>query len=71
MYDWSGVTRLESCVSGVRCKLGWGGRILRWYSRRGGNVTRWQLGKGERVVSRKGRMEFKDKIVLHCSREAK
>ena len=43
---------------------------MRWYSRRGGNVMRWQFGKGERVVSREGGMEFKDKIVLFCSREA-
>ena len=32
---------------------------------------RWQFGKGGRVVSREGWMEFKDKIVLYCSREAK
>ena len=44
---------------------------MRWYDRRGGNVMRWQFGKGERVVSREGGMEFKDKIVLYCSREAK
>ena len=30
-----------------------------------------QFGKGGRVVSRKGGMEFNDKIVLYCSREAK
>ena len=29
---------------------------------------RWQSGKGGRVVSREGGMEFKDKIVLYCSR---
>ena len=28
----------------------------------------WERG---RIVSREGGMEFKDKIVLHCSREAK
>ena len=44
---------------------------MRWYGLRGGNVKRWQFGKGKRVVSREGGMEFKDKIVLHCSREAK
>ena len=32
---------------------------------------RWQFGKGERVVSREGGMEFKHKIVLYCFREAK
>ena len=32
---------------------------------------RWQFGKGGRVVSREAGMEFKDKIVLYCSREAK
>ena len=32
---------------------------------------RWQFGKGGRVVSRKGGMEFKDKVVLHCFWEAK
>ena len=31
----------------------------------------WQFGKGGRVVRREGGMEFKDKIMLHCSREAK
>ena len=35
------------------------------------DVMRWQFGKGCRVVSREGGMEFKDKIVLYCSREAK
>ena len=48
-----------------------GGRIMRWYGGRGGNVMRWQFAKGERVVSREGGMEFKDEIVLYCSREAK
>ena len=32
---------------------------------------RWQFGKGGRVVSGEDGMEFKDKIVLYCSREAK
>ena len=34
----------------------------------GNEVAIWERG---RVVSRKGGMEFKDKIVLHCSGEAK
>ena len=45
--------------------------MVRWHGQRGGNVKRWQFGKGRRVVSREGRMEFEDKIVLYCSREAK
>ena len=32
---------------------------------------RWQFGKAGRVVSREGGMDFKDKIVLYCSGEAK
>ena len=44
---------------------------MRWHSRRGGNVIRWQFGKGGRVASMEGVMEFKDKIVLHSSMEAK
>ena len=44
---------------------------MRWYGPRGGNVMRLQFGKGGRVVNREGGMEFKDKSVLHCSREAK
>ena len=39
------------------------------------HVMRWQFGKGGRggggLVSREGGIEFKDKFVLHCSREAK
>ena len=31
-------------------------------------VAIWEMGM---VVSREGGMEFKNKIVLHCSREAK
>ena len=61
----------ERCVSGVRWQGGKGGRIVRWHSQRGGNVIRWQFGKSGRVVSREGGMEFKDKIVLCFSREAK
>ena len=44
---------------------------MRWYGWRGGNVMRCQFGKGETVVSREGGMEFKDKIVLYCSKEDK
>ena len=44
---------------------------MRWYGRRGRNVMRWQFGKGETVVTREGGVEFKDKIVLYCSKEAK
>ena len=39
--------------------------------RRGGNIMKCQFGKGERVVSREGGMEFKDKIVLYSLRESK
>ena len=31
---------------------------------------RQQFGKEGRVVSREGGMEFRDKIILYCSREA-
>ena len=31
----------------------------------------WQSGKGGRIVSREGGIEFRDRIVLYCSREAK
>ena len=44
---------------------------MRSYGRRGRNIIRWQFGKGERVLGREGRVEFKDKIVLYCSREEK
>ena len=44
---------------------------MRCYGWRGGNVMRWKFGKGKRVVTREGGMEFKDKIVLYYSREAK
>ena len=71
MYEWSEVARWERCVNGMRWQRGKGGRIVRWNGRRGGNVMRWQFGKGGRVVSREGGMEFKDKIVLYCSREVK
>ena len=70
---WEGgeLGRWERCMSGVRWQGGKGARIVRWHSRRGGKVTRWQFGKGGRVVSMEGVMVFKDKIVLHSSREAK
>ena len=58
-------------MSGVRWQGGKGGRIVRWHGRRGGNVMRWQFGKGGRVVTREGGREFKEKIVLYCSRESK
>ena len=44
---------------------------MKWCGQRGGNVMRWQFGKGQTVVSREGKMEFKDEIVLYCCREAK
>ena len=44
---------------------------MRWHSWSRGKVVRWQFGKDEKVVSREGGMEFKEKIVLYCSREAK
>ena len=52
-------------------KAGKGGIKVRCHGWRGRNVMRRQFGKGGRVVSRKGGMEFNDKIVLYCSREAK
>ena len=69
--EWSEMAMWEMCVSGARWQGGEGGRIVRWYGRRSGNVMRWQFGKGGRVVSREGGMEFNDKIVFYCSREAK
>ena len=44
---------------------------MRWHGLRGGNVMRQQFGTDGRVLSREGGIEFKDKIVLYCSREAK
>ena len=58
-------------MSGVRWHGGKGERIVRWQGRRGGKVMRWQFRKGGRVVSREGGMEFKEKIVLYYSRQAK
>ena len=58
-------------MSRVRWQSGKGGRIVRWHSwRRGKELMRWHLGKGGRVVSREGEIEFKDKVMLHCSKEA-
>ena len=55
--EWSEVTRWE----------GWENSEVvqseRWERN---EVAIWERG---RVVSREGGMEFKDKIVLHCSRE--
>ena len=70
MYEWSEVARWEKCVSGVRWQDGKGGRIVRCHGWRSGNVMRCQFRKGWRVVSREGGIEFKDKIVLYCPREA-
>ena len=81
MCELSWVTRWERCVSGVKCQGGKGGRIVMWHGRRGGKACngkacnevaiweRWEGGGG--LVSREGGIEFKDKFVLHCSREAK
>ena len=44
---------------------------MRWYGLKGGNVMMWQFGRGGRVVSMESGMEFEDKIMLYCSREAK
>ena len=45
---------------------------MKWRGGRGGNIIKgWQFGKGESVVNREVGMEFRDKIVLYCSREAK
>ena len=70
-WDSSELGRWERCIGGVRWQVGKGGRIVRWHGWRGGNVMRWQFERGARVVSREGGMEFKDKIVLYCSSEAK
>ena len=57
--EWSEVARWER----------WENSEVAWSEK--WDVMRWQFGKGSRVVSREGGMEFKDKIVLYCSREAK
>ena len=69
--EWSGVAMWERCVSGARWQGGEGGRIMRWHGGKGGRIVRWQFGKRREGVSREDGMEFKDKIVLYCSREAK
>ena len=60
--EWSGVAMWERCVSGARWQ---GGRIVRWERN---EVVILERREG---VSREDGMEFKDKIVLYCSREAK
>ena len=79
MCELSWVTSWERCVSGVRCQDGKGGRIARWHGWRGGEacngkacneVAIWERW-GAAVVRREGGIEFKDKFVLHCSREVK
>ena len=37
----------------------------------GRHLMTWQFGKGGRLVSREGGIEFKDKVLLYCSMEAK
>ena len=70
-WESSELGRWERCISGVRWQDGKGGRIVRWHGRRGGNVMMWEVGRGGRVVSRESGMEFKDKVMLYCSSEAK
>ena len=68
-WESSELGRWERCIGGARWQGGKGGRMVRWHGQRGGNMTRWQFGRGGSVVSRKGVMEFMDKIVLCCSSE--
>ena len=57
--EWSEVTRWE----------GWeNSEVVQSEIWERNEVGIWERG---RVVSREGGMEFKDKIVLHCSSEAK
>ena len=58
MYRWSELARWERWEK------------VNWHGRRAGNVMRWQFGRGGRV-SKEGGMEFKNKIVLCWSSEAK
>ena len=58
MYRWSEVARWERWEK------------VNWHGQRAGNVMRWQFGRGGRVVSKEGGMEFKNKIVLCWSSEA-
>ena len=51
-------------------------RWERWENSEVARLERWELNEvaiweRDRAVSREGGMEFKDKIVLHFSREAK
>ena len=59
--------------SEVAAQGGKGRRIVRWHGRTGGKARNEVaiLGKVGRLVSREGGIEFKDKVVLYCSREAK
>ena len=36
--------------------------MVRWHGQRGGNMKRWQFGKGRRVVRREGGMELNFQI---------
>ena len=71
MCELSWVASWERCVSGVRCQGGKGGRIARWHGRRGGKACNGKACNEVAIWSREGGIEFKDKFVLHCSREAK
>ena len=57
--EWSEVERWERWENSEMAQLERWGR---------NEVTIWERG---RVVSREGGREFKDQILLHCSREAK
>ena len=51
-------------------------RWERWENSEMAQLERWErnevaIWERGRVVSREGGMEFKDQILLHCSREAK
>ena len=59
MFEWSKVVRWERWENSELAQL------ERWERN---EVAIWERGK---IVSREGGIEFKDKIVLHCSREAK
>ena len=59
-------------MSGARWQSRKGGRIVRWH----GRLERWErnevaIWERREGVRREDGMEFKDKIVLYCSREAK
>ena len=59
LFEWSKVVRWERWENSELAQL------ERWERN---EVAIWERGK---IVSREGGIEFKDKIVLHCSREAK